>query len=148
LQAALDQVCIALARDLARDGEGARTLIEVVVQGARTEADARQAARTVCSSPLVKTMVAGRDPNAGRILMAVGRSGAEVDVGRLRVFVGECCAFDGGKATTADYAEQAASLNHEEVRITVDLGLGVQTATAWGCDLTEEYVRINASYTT
>ena len=79
LRAAVEAVAIALARDLARDGEGARTLIEVIVEGAATIEDARRAARTVSSSPLVKTMVTGRDPNWGRLLMAVGRSGAKVE---------------------------------------------------------------------
>jgi len=93
LRDAIDAVARSLAKDLARDGEGARTLIEVHVEGARSQDDARRAARTVASSPLVKTMVTGRDANLGRVLMAVGRSGAEVHVGRTSVSIGEHCAF-------------------------------------------------------
>jgi glutamate N-acetyltransferase/amino-acid N-acetyltransferase len=141
-------VAIELARDLARDGEGARTLIEVTVEGAETYADARRAARTVTSSPLVKTMVTGRDANLGRVLMAVGRSGAHVEVQRTSVWIGEHCAFEHGAPTTVPYSEISKAMDVPEVKIRVDLGLGSETATAWGCDLTEDYVRINADYTT
>jgi glutamate N-acetyltransferase/amino-acid N-acetyltransferase len=148
LHGALEAVSIALARDLARDGEGARTLIEVRVRGARSLEDARRAARTVSSSPLVKTMVTGRDANLGRLMMAVGRSGADVDVDRTSVFIGEHCAFDRGAPTDVPYAVISKALDASEVVLSVDLGLGDASATAWGCDLTEDYVRINASYTT
>ncbi len=148
LREAIDALSIALARDLARDGEGARTLIEVTVEGAATLDDARKAARTVISSPLVKTMVAGRDANLGRVLMAVGRSGARVEVERTSVWIGEHCAFERGAPTEVDYGVISGAMDRDEVKIRVDLGLGPETATAWGCDLTEEYVRINADYTT
>jgi glutamate N-acetyltransferase / amino-acid N-acetyltransferase len=141
-------VAIELARDLARDGEGAKTLIEVRIRGARTVEDARLAARTTASSPLVKTMVTGRDPNLGRVMMAVGRSGADVDVDRTSVWIGSECAFDRGAPTDVPYARIKQALDATEVVIAVDLGLGDASATAWGCDMTEEYVRINASYTT
>lgn len=145
---ALKKLAIELARDLVRDAEGAKTLIEVVVEGARTLEDARKAARTVSASPLVKSMVAGRDANLGRVLMAIGRSGAHVDVGRTSVFIGGECAFRDGVPTDVDYAVLAKSMDAKEVRFVVNLGLGSESATAWGCDLTEEYVRINANYTT
>jgi glutamate N-acetyltransferase/amino-acid N-acetyltransferase len=148
LHGALEALSIELARDLARDGEGARTLIEVRVRGARTLEDARRAARTVSSSPLVKTMVTGRDANLGRLMMAVGRSGADVNVDRTSVFIGEHCAFDRGAPTDVPYAVISKALDAKEVVLSVDLGLGDASATAWGCDLTEDYVRINASYTT
>jgi glutamate N-acetyltransferase / amino-acid N-acetyltransferase len=148
LRAAIEAVAIALARDLARDGEGARTLIEVCVDGAATREDARKAARTVTSSPLVKTMVTGRDANLGRVLMAVGRSGARVEVARTSVWIGEHCAFERGAPTSVPYRELSQAMDADEVHIRVDLGLGSESATAWGCDLTEDYVKINAEYTT
>jgi glutamate N-acetyltransferase/amino-acid N-acetyltransferase len=145
---ALEAVAIALARELARDGEGARTLIEVQVEGAASLEDARRAARTVTASPLVKTMVAGRDANLGRVLMAVGRSGARVDVDRTSVWIGAYCAFERGVPTETPYETISQAMDTEEVVLRVDLGLGDGRATAWGCDLTEDYVRINADYTT
>jgi glutamate N-acetyltransferase/amino-acid N-acetyltransferase len=145
--AALRALAIELARDLARDGEGARTLIEVSVSGASAERDARIAARTVVSSPLVKTMIAGRDPNLGRVLMALGRSGARVQLERTSVWIGEHCAFERGVATALDLSEISRAMDRPEVRIRVDLGLGDAAATAWGCDLTADYVKINADYT-
>jgi glutamate N-acetyltransferase/amino-acid N-acetyltransferase len=148
LRDAIESVARWLAKDLARDGEGARTLIEVRVEGAGSVADARLAARTVASSPLVKTMVTGRDANLGRVLMAVGRCGAEVDVRKTSVFIGEHCAFERGAPTSVPYQTISKALDRPEIVIRIDLGLGVGEATAWGCDLTEEYVRINANYTT
>ena len=148
LRRAIEAVAIELAKDLARDGEGAKTLIEVRVEGARSLEDARIAARTVASSPLVKTMVTGRDPNLGRVMMAIGRSGARVDVDSTSVFIGEKCAFERGSPTEIPHDEIKRALDSSEVLIRVDLGLGGGAATAWGCDLTEEYVRINGSYTT
>jgi len=148
LRRAIEAVAIELARDLARDGEGAKTLIEVRVEGARSIEDARAAARTVASSPLVKTMVTGRDPNLGRVMMAVGRSGAGIDVDRTSVWIGAECAFERGAPTAVPYDAIKKALDSKEVLIRVDLGLGGASATAWGCDLTEDYVRINSSYTT
>jgi glutamate N-acetyltransferase/amino-acid N-acetyltransferase len=148
LRRAIEAVAIALARDLARDGEGARTLIEARVRGARTLDDARKAARTIVSSPLVKSMVTGRDPNLGRVMMAIGRSGADVDVDRTSIWIGNECAFERGAPTAVPYDVIRAALDAREVVIAVDLGLGDASAVGWGCDLTEEYVRINASYTT
>jgi glutamate N-acetyltransferase/amino-acid N-acetyltransferase len=144
----LRALAVELARDLARDGEGARTLIEVVVSGAADVAEARMAARTVASSPLVKTMVTGRDANLGRVLMALGRSGARIELGKTRVWIGDLCAFEHGVATTLDYAAISRAMDRPEVQIRADLGLGDATATAWGCDLTSEYVSINGDYTT
>ena len=148
LHDALEAVAVALARDLARDGEGARALIEVVVEGAASREDARRAARTVSSSPLVKTMVTGRDPNWGRVLMAVGRSGAAVDERTTSVWIGDHCTLERGTPTDVELTQVSAAMSGEEVSIRVDLGQGGETATAWGCDLTADYVRINAEYTT
>jgi glutamate N-acetyltransferase/amino-acid N-acetyltransferase len=145
---ALREIAIAFARDLARDGEGARTLIEVRVEGARGRNDARRAARTIASSPLVKTMVTGRDPNPGRVLMALGRSGAALAPERIAVWIGEHCAFRDGAPTEVEHAVLKRAMDAPEVHLRADLGLGKARATAWGCDLTEDYVRINGSYTT
>ena len=93
-------------------------------------------------------MVTGRDPNLGRVMAALGRSGAALEVERISVWIGEHCAFERGAATTLDYAIISRAMDVPEVVITVDLGLGTHGATAWGCDLTEEYVKINADYTT
>ena len=148
LAAGIRAVAIELGKDLARDGEGAKTLIEVTVQGAKSLQDARVAARTVVSSPLVKTMITGRDPNLGRVMMALGRSGADVQVDKISVWIGEQCAFERGAPTKLDYAAISKAMDAPEVKLRADLGLGTHEATAWGCDLTEEYVRINADYTT
>lgn len=145
---ALESVAVELARKLARDGEGARTLIEVVVSGASTIDDARRAARTAVSSPLVKTMVTGRDPNPGRILMAIGRSGARVELEKTRAWIGRHPVFIHGTPSQVDYTVISREMDRDEVQIRIDLGLGSERATAWGCDLTENYIRINANYTT
>ena len=148
LASAIEAVAVRLARELARDGEGARTLIEVVAEGAASDADARIAARTISASPLVKTMITGRDPNWGRVLMAAGRSGAALDLERTEVWIGEFCAFAQGAPTATPEADISAAMDRDEVQIRINLGCGEASATAWGCDLTEEYVRINADYTT
>jgi glutamate N-acetyltransferase/amino-acid N-acetyltransferase len=145
---ALTALATELARDLARDGEGAKTLIEMEVTGARSLADARIAARTVVSSPLIKTMVTGRDPNLGRVMMALGRSGAELSEERISVWIGGQCAFERGAPTELDYAAISRAMDAPEVKLKADLGLGEHSAKAWGCDLTAEYVSINADYTT
>jgi len=148
LASALEAVARHLTRELARDGEGANTLIETVVEGAATYEDARAAARTVVSSPLIKTMVTGRDPNWGRVMMAIGRSGAEVEQDRVSVWVGPHCVLESGTPTAVDLEAVSATMDADEVQLRVDLALGEETATAWGCDLTTDYVHINADYTT
>ncbi len=144
---ALRYVCLAMARLLARDGEGAEKIIEVRIEGAADEKQARAAARTVSASPLVKSAVHGNDPNWGRLLMAVGRSGARIDLGRARVWLGEVAVYR-GKPLPFDEKEASAYLRNEEVLLRVDLGAGAAKATAWGCDLTPAYVHINSDYTT
>jgi len=147
-QAALTQVCTHLARELARDGEGASKLIEVRVEGAADEADARRAARAVAGSLLVKAAIYGCDPNWGRILTAAGYSGAQVREQACQLYVQEVRVFAKGLPEPFDEATLREALASREVNIRLDLGLGPGAATAWGCDLTEDYVRINASYTT
>jgi glutamate N-acetyltransferase/amino-acid N-acetyltransferase len=145
---AVAQVCIELAKAMARDAEGATKLIEVKVVGAKSVADARAAARTVAGSPLVKTAVYGNDPNWGRVLAAVGRSGASVDESMTSLYWQSVRVFDKGRMAAYDEGALAAATKADEVRIRIDLGLGSARAVAWGCDLTEEYVRINSEYTT
>ncbi len=147
LRAALRHAAVALTRQLARDGEGAGKLLVVRVDGAASVEDARRAARTIVLSPLVKTAVYGNDPNWGRVLVALGYSGARVRERDVSLAIQDVEVFRGG-ALPFDAAALSASLAREEVRVHLDLGAGDATATAYGCDLTPEYVRINSEYTT
>ena len=147
-QEALDTVAIGLARMLAADGEGATKLIEVRVTGAASAADARRAARAVSSSPLMKAAVYGNDPNWGRMMMAIGKSGAAIDLPRACLTIGTIPVYAGGGPAAADAARLESALKGPEVFLSADLATGSHEATAWGCDLTEEYVRINSEYTT
>ncbi len=146
-EGALRNICIVMAKMLARDGEGAEKLIEVRIDGAATDAEARAAARTVTASPLVKTAVHGNDPNWGRLMMAVGRSGARMDLARARVWLGGTMVYR-GRPLAFDARVASAELRGKNVLLRVDLGAGKESATAWGCDLTPEYVHINSDYTT
>jgi len=145
---ALQQVCIYLAKEIARDGEGATKLIEVKVEGARSKADARLAARTVTTSSLVKTAVHGADPNWGRVLAAVGRSGAEVVETKIDIIIGDIAVLRGGTPQDYDEAEVVKVFQQAEVPIQIILNLGKASAVAWGCDLSKEYVTINSQYMT
>jgi len=147
-QTALLEVCLFLAKCIARDGEGATKLIQVNVEGALTQKDARIAARTIASSPLVKAAVHGNDPNWGRIIAALGRSGAEIDLSKIDLYLKDLCLMKAGRSTTFDKAEASNVLRNDEVSIKVCLNLGNEPAAAWGCDLSEEYVTINSAYTT
>ena len=145
---ALNKVCIHLARAIAADGEGATRLIEVSVCGAASLKDARWAARTVASSSLVKTAVHGSDPNWGRILAAAGRSGARMDTEKADLYIGGIPLLKGGQVLPFDEIKASAALSQDEVSIALDLNLGDGQATAWGCDLTAQYVAINSDYRT
>ncbi|MFC1940877.1 bifunctional glutamate N-acetyltransferase/amino-acid acetyltransferase ArgJ [Chloroflexota bacterium] len=147
-QQALDQVCIYLAKAIAHDGEGATKLIEVTVNGATSTAGARLAARTVVSSPLVKAAVHGSDPNWGRIIAAVGRSGVEVVESKIDLDIGDISLVKGGSPLPFNRNSVVHVLKQNEVPIRLHLNLGTASATAWGCDLSEEYVTINSQYTT
>ena len=147
-QQALDQACIYLAKSIARDGEGATKLIEVTVSGALTIVEAGLAARTIVSSPLVKAAVHGNDPNWGRILAAAGRSGVEVVEPKLNLYLGNICLVKAGCPLPFEKEEVIRVLAGTEVPINLQLNLGKAKATAWGCDLSEEYVTINSQYTT
>jgi len=144
---ALEEVCVYLAKNIARDGEGATKLIEVVVEGAIGRDEARLAARTIAASPLVKAAVHGNDPNWGRIVAALGRSGIRLDEKRLDVYLCNTCVMAGGKPQLFDRRKLSMDLDSDEVSIRAHLNLGSARAVAWGCDLSEEYVTINSAYT-
>jgi glutamate N-acetyltransferase / amino-acid N-acetyltransferase len=147
-QRALKQVCVYLAKAIAKDGEGATRLIEVKVNGAESLADARLAARTISNSYLVKSAVHGCDPNWGRIAAAAGRSGVAMIEAKTDVYIGDMCLFKSGRPLSFDKKMASGLLGGEEVLIRVDLNIGQYSAIAWGCDLSEEYVVINSEYTT
>ena len=137
-----------LAIELARDGEGARHLITAVVEGAYSDEDARKAARSVAASLLVRTAVYGRDPNWGRIMMAVGKTGIPLVESEIEIFVNGIQIVAEGKAIAYNVQSVIAALDHPEVELRVDLKCGDGFGEAWGCDLTEEYVVFNSAYTT
>jgi glutamate N-acetyltransferase/amino-acid N-acetyltransferase len=147
-QRALSELCIHLAKGIARDGEGATKLIEVTVNGAPSPEAARLAARVVVASSLVKTAVHGSDPNWGRIVAALGRSGVEVVESKIDLYIGSFCLVKAGLPLAYDPEEVVRVLASSEVPVRLELNLGTASATAWGCDLSEEYVTINSAYTT
>ncbi len=146
---ALTQVCTSLARQIVSDGEGITHIVELRIQGAASAADALRVAKAIAHSPLVKTAWAGCDPNWGRLLAAIGYSGANIDPNRIDVWFGElriCC--DGSRAAEFDEVAAHAYLQQPEFSITIDLHQGDGSCTFWTTDLTHEYIRINADYTT
>ena len=145
---ALSQVCTYLARSIAADGEGATRLIEVTVEGAKSLADARIAARTIAGSPLVKTAVHGRDPNWGRIIAALGRSGAEFNPKKVDLYLADMQLMSAGEPVPFNKKVASAAMGKDEVKVRVVLNGGKHSAMAWGCDLSAEYVAINSEYTT
>lgn len=148
LEEAVLEVARELARRIARDGEGATKLLTVRVTGAPDDEQARLAARAVASSSLVKTAVHGADPNWGRIVCALGYSGSEVAIDRLTVGVAGLTVFTAGAGVEVDLAAVRSAFEQPEIEIVAELGLGDGRAEAWGCDLSADYVRINADYTT
>ncbi len=147
-KAALLEVCIQLTRQLARDGEGATHLLVVEVVNAVNSEDARAAARTICSSLLVKSAVYGADPNWGRLLAALGRSQAHAVESKIALYINGVCIMEAGRPIPFHRDAVVALMRGDEVTFRIDLNLGDAQATAWGCDLTEEYVVINSAYTT
>lgn len=144
----LRSVCLDLALQIVADGEGATRVIEVCVEGAATESDARLAARAIADSPLVKCAVHGGDPNWGRVVAAAGRSGAKVDPSKMQHWIGQELVFDGGTPTDFDRAKCESHMKEARVLLRVDLGVGGEDYTCYGCDLGREYVTINADYHT
>ncbi len=153
LEAALAQVCLDLTRQLAFDGEGAQTLIVVTVNGARDDTQAKRVAKSIVNSPLVKTAVHGRDPNWGRVAMAIGKCSHETDINQanVKIHFGDYEVYP-TPATPAVLSDLETYLASDEVHIRVDLGVRTAVSggvfTVYGCDLTDQYVRINADYTT
>ena len=145
---ALMELLIQLTRQLAQDGEGATTLIVAKVEGAKNIADARLAAKTITSSLLVKSAVYGADPNWGRLIMALGRSGAEMVESKIDLYINGVCIMESGRPVPFARDAVVALMRGDEVTFGVNLNLSNGQATAWGCDLTEEYVVINSAYTT
>ena len=146
---ALESVCVSLARQMATDGEGATKFVTVIVKGAKTERDAERAARAVAKSPLAKTSWFGKDPNWGRVLAAVGYSGAEVSDMQAEVFYDRAWAFRRGQiADEAQLARLAKVMEKDEFTVTVDLHLGKYESSIYTCDFSLDYVHINADYTT
>jgi len=145
--AAMGEVMLDLAKQVVRDGEGATKFVTVRVAGAASRSDARLAAMAIANSPLVKTAIAGEDPNWGRIVMAVGKSGAEADRDRLSIWFGKTLVAERGWVSP-DYREGdgVTHMKRDEIIITVDLGLGDGAFTAYTCDLTHGYISINADY--
>jgi len=145
---ALTQVCQSLAQQIVRDGEGATKFIEIVVQGAETEAHATRIARSIANSPLFKTAMAGEDANWGRILCAAGYSGASFDPNRTDICIGSLPVCNSGMGLPFDERQAKRILQQQDIRITLDLKSGAASSTVWTCDLTKEYVHINADYRT
>ncbi|MEZ5840081.1 MAG: bifunctional glutamate N-acetyltransferase/amino-acid acetyltransferase ArgJ [Hyphomicrobiales bacterium] len=147
LRAALASVLHGLAVQVARDGEGARKLVKVTVEGAVSKDSARRIARSIANSPLVKTAVAGEDANWGRVVMAVGKAGEPAERDRLAIYFGGIrVAVEGERDLAYDEAETSAYMKNDEIEIRVDIGLGEARDTVWTCDLTKEYVAINGDY--
>jgi glutamate N-acetyltransferase/amino-acid N-acetyltransferase len=144
---ALHELMLDLSHQVVRDGEGATKFVEVTVSGAANDTDARIHAMSIANSPLVKTAIAGEDPNWGRIVMAIGKSGAAADRDRLTIRFGEILVAENGWVSP-DYREEdgAAYMKNPELAINVDIGLGDGRATVWTCDLTHGYISINADY--
>ena len=148
LEQGLTEAMQHLAQSIARDGEGATCLIEVQVEGADDEPSARKVARTICGSSLVKTAVHGRDPNWGRIVAAAGRSGVPFDPEQVALWIGPHQLMQSGQPLSFDPEAASRVLRSETVPIRIQLGDGPGNGLAWGCDLSDQYVRINADYTT
>ncbi|MDQ3864166.1 MAG: bifunctional glutamate N-acetyltransferase/amino-acid acetyltransferase ArgJ [Actinomycetota bacterium] len=145
---AVEDVARTLAREIARDGEGATRLVEVAVEGAASEESAATLAKSIVGSSLLKAAVFGEDANWGRVLTAMGYSGVTFDPNRVDLWFGPVKVFSGGEPVVHEEAEANATLAAGEVKIMARLGEGDASATAWGCDLSYEYVRINGSYRT
>jgi glutamate N-acetyltransferase/amino-acid N-acetyltransferase len=147
-QDGLTQVCQSLAQQIVRDGEGASKFVEIVVEGAESEESAAQIGRSIANSPLVKTALAGEDANWGRILCAAGYSGVPFDPDRVEIRIGELPVCKRGQGTSFDEVHAKQILGQRDIRIVLNLHSGSSTAILWTCDLTKEYIHINADYRT
>ncbi len=145
---ALLDVADSMARQIAADGEGATKLVTIEVTGAQYESEAKRAAMAIANSPLVKTAIHGGDPNWGRFVSAAGYSNVSMHVDRMRCWVGGLEVFGGGRPTGIDLAKVEAAMKEKHVKIRVDLGIGKESARIYTCDLSREYITINADYHT
>ncbi len=146
---ALTEVCTSLAKQIVADGEGATHLVELNIRGAASDADALRVAKAIAHSPLVKTAWAGSDPNWGRLIAAAGYAGAQVDPARIAIHLGDLLICErGGRSAGFDEAAAHRYLSQPEFAVHIDLGLGSGVCRFWTCDLTREYVSINADYST
>jgi glutamate N-acetyltransferase/amino-acid N-acetyltransferase len=145
---ALRAVCLRLALGIVRGGEGATKLVTVTVTGAASEHEARRAAKAIANSPLVKTAIHGGDPNWGRLIAVAGRAGVAFELSRAAVRIGPIVLFEHGRPHDEAAREAAAYLKNDDLMVSVDLGAGSASSTVWTCDLSAEYVRINAEYRT
>jgi len=147
--AALSQVCTSLAKQVVADGEGVTHVVELRVDGAASNADALRVAKAIAHSPLVKTAWAGGDPNWGRLMAAIGYSGAQIDPQAIDISFGELAICrNGGRAAGFDEHAAHAYIQQPEFAISIDLHQGISSCKFWTTDLTHEYIRINADYTT
>jgi glutamate N-acetyltransferase/amino-acid N-acetyltransferase len=137
-----------LAKQIAKDGEGATKLIEVEVTGAKTKQEANAVAKQIVGSSLVKTAVYGADANWGRIIGAIGYSDASVNLEKIDIYLEDICLFTDNRPQTFSEETAKAYLENDQIKISVNLGVGEAAGKAWGCDLTYDYVKINASYRT
>ncbi|MGR3310942.1 MAG: bifunctional glutamate N-acetyltransferase/amino-acid acetyltransferase ArgJ [Candidatus Brocadiales bacterium] len=151
-QQALDHVTTHLAKAIVKDGEGATKFVEIAVSGARSATDADQIARAIANSPLVKTAIHGEDPNWGRIISAAGYAGVPLDEERIKLYIGDQLIFENGLPAMLEGARHAVPLQEvmkgKEIYIRLELGLGSCKATIWTCDLSQDYISINAEYHT
>jgi len=145
---ALRAVCLPLAIGIVRGGEGATKLVTVNVTGAATAAEARRCAKAIANSPLVKTAIHGGDPNWGRLIAVAGRAGVAFELERAEVTIGPIVLFKDGRPYDEAAAEAANYLKNDEITVSVNLGAGSVSSTVWTCDLSAEYVKINAEYRT
>jgi glutamate N-acetyltransferase/amino-acid N-acetyltransferase len=144
----LASVLESLAIQIARDGEGARKLVTIDVEGASNERAAERMARAIANSPLVKTAIHGGDPNWGRLIAVAGRAGVAFQLSHAAVVIGSIVLFKDGRPHDEAAPDAAAYLTGTDIDVTVDLGAGQASSTVWTCDLSAEYVRINADYRT
>ena len=147
LAKAIDAVALDLSHQIVRDGEGASKFVEINVLGAKSARAAKNVAKAIANSPLVKTAIAGEDANWGRVVMAVGKAGEEADRDRLAIWFGDVRVAVNGERDP-NYSEEAASavMKNDDIQLIVDLGIGKGKATMWTCDLTKQYVAINGDY--
>ncbi|MFQ5862537.1 MAG: bifunctional glutamate N-acetyltransferase/amino-acid acetyltransferase ArgJ [Candidatus Brocadiales bacterium] len=148
LQEVLDYVTRYLAKEIVKDGEGATKLVRIEVSGAPTEGYAMQVAGSIGNSPLVKTAINGEDPNWGRIISAAGAAGIPLDEQKLRLYIGKILVFEGGVSVAFEREELLEEMKKKEIYIRLHLGLGKSKTEFWTCDLSQEYVTINARYRT